>query len=169
MSKELKVIKEEPEENDKEYKDILDVIKDGTKVYDKSTYHLDENFVWCKKPDEKRANFITRQHIVAKKIEESFPKLRVHKKDKDGNYIMDSMGHKIYEEIDNPYAHKAYLLVMMPATDWAILNRNDIDNVIITGILKWGDSTKELVTPKEDKNEGKGGMKKITQYFKKIR
>lgn len=155
------------QENDKEFGDILDALKDGMKVYGKSDYHLDENFLWCKKPDEKWSNFHTRQHIVAKKIERSFPNLKVIKYGKDDKPMYDAEGHYLYEEIPNPLAKKAFLLVMMPSNDWAILNRNDTENVIINGILKWGDSAKELIAPKEKDTGGGGLPKKVTQFFKK--
>lgn len=168
-------------ENNKkeEFGDILDALKDGMKVYEQSDYHLDQNFLWCKKPDEKWTTFHTRQHIVAKKIERSFPKIKVIKyntkgekgydpKQEEGTPLYDPEGHYQYEELPNPLAKKAFLLVMMPSNDWAILNRNDIENVIMTGILKWGDSAKELIAPKDTAAPGTGLLpKKITQFFKK--
>lgn len=162
----MKVV-DEGGNTDKEFSDILDALKDGMKVYSQSEYHLDPNFLWCKKPDEKWMNFHTRQHIVAKKIERSFPNLKVIKYDRDGKPMYDGEGHYLYEEIVNPLAKKAFLLVMMPSNDWAIMNRNDAENVIMNGILKWGDSAKELISPKT--NEEAGGIvpKKITQFFKK--
>lgn len=167
-SKKLDVIYEDNPKQDKEFSDILDALKDGMRVYHESDYHLDPNFLWCKKPDDKWMNFHTRQHIVAKKIERSFPKLKAIKYGEDGKPTYDAEGHYLYEELPNPLAKKAFLLVMMPSNDWAILNRNDNENVIMTGILKWGDSAKELIAPKETDAPGtKMIPKKITSFFKK--
>lgn len=162
------ILIEKDEGNDREFSDILDGLKDGMRVHGKTDYHLDENFVWCKKPDEKWTNFHTRQHIVAKKIERSFPPLKAIKYGEDGKPQYDSEGHYQYEELPNPLARKAFLLVMMPSNDWAILNRNDMENVVLNGILKWGDSAKDIIPTKDMEAPGVKSMpKKITQFFKK--
>lgn len=76
MEKKERIIAED-NTKEKEITDILDALKDAMKVYDKTDYHLDANFLWCKKPEEKWEAFHTRQHIIAKKIERGYPNIKI--------------------------------------------------------------------------------------------
>ena len=94
------------EAKNEEFGNILDALKDMSKIYEKTEYHLDKNIVLAEKPEKKMQDYITRQKIVAMAIANSFPTIKIPVKDKTGKYLMDEDGNKIYEERLNPYAKR---------------------------------------------------------------
>lgn len=152
-----------------DYSDVLDALRDATKVYDKDEYSLSSNFIWSKEPDEKTQEFVIRMHAVAKKIERSFKPWNIIEVDKNGKPIYEADGSYKLKEIPNPFGKKAKSLVMLPAEDWAVMNRNNDKNTILKGILQWNSQEKDLTseTTQQQTIGEKVLPKAITKYFKK--
>lgn len=162
-----KLIMDNEMENNGGYDKILDALKDVTKIYDQTEFHLDGNQLFAKQPNEKMQNFITRQKIVAMAIKSSFPPIRLMEKDENGIPLKDENGHYIYREIENPFAKRTHDLIMSPVYAWQIMNRNTKENTLLMGILEFNKGNNTLSDSIAEEEKQEGIMKKIQNYFKK--
>ena len=113
---------------DKEYSDEYDIIKSLQTVYDKKKFSLNPNFTLMKGNESKLVEFVTKQHMTARKIYSQIP--------------------------DKRYAKLAYDLIMLELDDRAIMNRNVKGNMLVEGVINRGQGGNITDKIQEEPKEG---------------
>ena len=113
---------------DKEYSDDYDIIKSLQTVYDKKRFSLNPNFTLMKGNEPKLVEFITKQHMTARKIYAQIP--------------------------DKRYAKLAYDLIMLELDDRAIMHRNVKGNLLVEGVINRGQTGNITDKINEEPKEG---------------
>ena len=113
---------------DKEYSDDYDIIKSLQTVYDKKRFSLNTNFVLMKGNEDKLVEFITKQHLTARKIYAQIP--------------------------DKRYAKLVYDLIMLELDDRAIMKRNVKGNMLTEGVINRGGEGKITDSIHDEPNKG---------------